>query len=116
MNDVQKDWLAHLASGFPAAARGRVVHGVDLVLVDTYAAGCIQSLVDRGALDVERTNALLGCVEELERAVPLLGADSVEYFSRLLAISRTVLARAGDGNRLYHGKTVQLFRHNEPGN
>ena len=106
MNDVQKDWRAHLASGFPAAARGREVHGVDLVLVDTYAAGCIQSFVDTGALDDERMKALQGCVEELQRAVPLLGADSVEYFSRLLEISRNVLARAGDRNRLYDGKTV----------
>jgi len=62
VNDIQKEWRAHLASGFPPAARGREVNGVDLVLVDTHAAGCIRSFVETGALDAERTRALQGCV------------------------------------------------------
>ena len=106
MNDVQREWRAHVAAGFPPAARGLEINGVDLVLLDTYAAGCIQSFVETGALDAERVQALQGCVEELESAVPLLGADTAEYFTRLLALSRTVLASAGDGGPLYDRKTV----------
>lgn len=94
MTDLQKEWRDHRASAFPPAARGKEVNGVDLVLVDTYAAGCIQTFAETGALDAERMQALDACVKELERAIPLLDGDSAEYFTRLLALSRTVFASA----------------------
>jgi len=93
MTDLQKEWQAHRASAFPLAAKGQEVSGIDLVLVDTCAAGCIQTFVDTSALDDERAQALAGCVEELERAVPSLLGDTAEYFARLLDLSRDVLAK-----------------------
>ena len=50
MTDIATIWEAHRAARFPAAARGQEVDGVDLVLVDTYAAGCIETFVATGSL------------------------------------------------------------------
>ena len=84
MSNIEKQWRALHAAEFPPAARGQEVNGVDLVLVDTYAAGCIQTFLNTGGLDVTRMQALEGCVDVLERGIPLLSGDTASYFTRLL--------------------------------
>jgi hypothetical protein len=93
VTDIATGWKAHLAAAFPAAARGREVGGVDLVMVDTYAAGCIQTFVDTGSLDARRREVLRGCVDDLERTVPSLVGDASTYFARLLDLGRSILTK-----------------------
>jgi hypothetical protein len=93
VTDIATGWEAHLTAKFPAAARGQEVDGVDLVLVDTYAAGCIQTFVDTGSLDARRLDVLRGCVDDLERALPSLLGDTSTYFARLLDLGRSILTK-----------------------
>jgi hypothetical protein len=92
--DIQREYESFARAPFPPAAREEEINGVDLVLLDSTAAGCIQFFAASGFLDAQRTRALEGCVKELEKVVPLLIEDAAAYFGWLLALSREVIARA----------------------
>ncbi len=92
--DLQREFDSFAGAPFPPAARGQEINGVDLVLLDSTAAGCIQFFASRGFLDEERMRTLKSCVEELGKIVPLLSDDSAAYFKWLLNLSVEALDRA----------------------
>jgi hypothetical protein len=69
---------------FPDALAGSEVAGVDLVLLDADAAGCIGTYVaGRGARLNEECRQVLGrCLAELERVTALLDGEARAYFLR----------------------------------
>ena len=86
--EIKKLWNEQVSKKFPSSSRGFEVEGADLVLVDSIAAGCIDTFVkNKGRLDANRKNYLIGCNEVLEKAVAVLSGDTKEYFSKLLTIS-----------------------------
>jgi hypothetical protein len=89
--DLRRRWEAHRAASFPGAARGQNIHEVDFVLIDTRAAGAIETFVATGALDAGQIDALTGAIETLKKGMPVLAGAAAEYFAELLAIGRAVL-------------------------
>ncbi len=90
--EIKKLWKLQLKDTFPHESAGIEIDGLDLVLCDTYAAGCIETYVLRkGRLDDERVKYLVGCQEVLSKAVETLKDDSVVYFDRLLKIVNEIL-------------------------
>jgi len=98
MNDVGEIkvmWNEWKALPFPAEYAGKEVEGICVASLDSYAAGCIDTLVARGgSLDAGRVSILEGCKRELEVILKGLDGDARRYFERLLLISEKVLALA----------------------
>lgn len=85
-------WKEHLAAGFPEDVVGEEIDGVELVLTDTFAAGCISTFLgNKGTLDVDRVKILRKCVSDLEKVCPSLNSEASGYFVRLSQIARMVL-------------------------
>jgi hypothetical protein len=87
---IRRLWAEHMAAGFPSRARGLDVAGVDLVLLDSSAAGIIQSAAAGQALMPHQAIAIAPTLEALRTVVPLLGGDMKPYFSRLLVALQAV--------------------------
>jgi hypothetical protein len=90
-------WREHLEAPFPDALAGSEVAGVDLVLLDADAAGCIGTYVaGRGArLDEECRQVLGRCLAELERVTASLDGEARTYFGRLHGLVGEVLTKPG---------------------
>ncbi|WP_245687181.1 hypothetical protein [Streptacidiphilus griseoplanus] len=82
---VARLWKEHVRTDFPARLRGEELAGVDLVLLDTYVAGCVSTwLSNRGSLDEERRQILRDCLADLDTVLPLLTeTQEVRYYERL---------------------------------
>jgi hypothetical protein len=96
-NAVLALWREHLEARFPDGWAGSEVDGVDLVMLDADAAGCIGAFVaSRGArLDEPRIRVLRRCLGELQWVVDSLDGEARLYFERLRILSSEVLAQLG---------------------
>jgi hypothetical protein len=84
-------WQQHQGTPFPPGYGGEEVEGVDLVLIDTYASGCISSAIgNRRPLDIERARILKECIIDMEKVLPKLKGDAHEYFFDLHALATSV--------------------------
>ncbi len=82
--ELQTLWLAHRGTPFPVAARGVEVRGVDLVLLDSLASGCVSSLVEVDCeRDVTKASLLGELAPQIESVLPLLDGETRAYFSQL---------------------------------
>jgi hypothetical protein len=89
---LYKEWESFTRTPFPPAAKGQVVDGVDLVLIHSKAADCIQIYVERGfSFESETYGVLEEWVYDLSRVVPMLVGDTAAYFERLLDFGRRIL-------------------------
>ncbi len=85
-------WDEHLHAEFPAGQRGQEIAGTDLVLLDSSAAGCIQTFIARnGQLDTWRTAVLGKCYRELATVIAELSGCARAYFARLERLAGLVL-------------------------
>lgn len=88
-------WMAHRRAEFPASARGRVITGQDMVLLDADIAGCVSFAV-AGPLDGWRLGILRECIGRLAVVLPLIDDRyAVEYFTRLRDLAVLAAAIAG---------------------
>ena len=77
-------WVAHQQMPFPAAARGVELKGIDLVLLDSLAAGCISSLVDpAGQPDPEKLSLLAELSKQIQAVTVQLDGEVRHYFAHL---------------------------------
>jgi len=66
---------------------------VDIISVDSHAAGCISTFIgSSGRLDPERLFILKGCRDDLARVLPVLDGESKAYVERLHRLTVLVLA------------------------
>jgi hypothetical protein len=84
-------WREHRATEFPAGGRERSVEGVDLAAVDAEVTECVASYLERHALDAAACRRLSRCVEQLDRVLPTLRGDTLEYFRRTEAMAGMLL-------------------------
>lgn len=85
-------WAEFETVEFPRSLAGKEVAGIDLVLMDSSAAGCIQTFVEReGCLDTWRTAILGRCYRELAIATAELPGRARAYFARLERLAGLVL-------------------------
>ncbi|MFJ6852899.1 hypothetical protein ACIQM3_20580 [Streptomyces sp. NPDC091271] len=87
-------WEEHLDAEFPVNLRGVEFEDIDMVLLDTFTAGCAYTWINNdGALDPGRRRILQTSVEDLDRVIPRISDPSGrKYYQRLhqlaLLISR----------------------------
>jgi hypothetical protein len=89
---AQDLWGAYRFEPFPRGVAGRKVRGIDLAMLDTFTAGCIQTFVDRKCkLDLWRTAILGRCYRDLSVVSSGLKGPAKAYFRRLEVLSGLVL-------------------------
>lgn len=107
-NAVARLWQEHILALFPSGQRGKVLAGTDMVLLDTYTAGCVSTWQkNHGSLDEGRHRILLSCLEDLDKILPLLtDAHEVRYYQRLHDLAKLTSATGPDiGSRKCHQPT-----------
>ena len=91
---IQQLWTEHVSRPFPRALAGEEFDGVDLVLLDSSAAGCISTFLDSSgvhSLDARRLAVLGDCAHSLSHICPQLPDEHRVYFDKLREISERVL-------------------------
>jgi len=88
-------WNVWTKISFPAGASDIEIDGVDLISIDTFAAGCISTFVgNQGKLDQEIIDILRTCTSELDLILGRLTGDIKDYFTELSALSHKILKSA----------------------
>ena len=113
MQSVGKAWKEHLAAPFPVSCRGDSdVMGIDIVYLDSCAAGCIQTFIAcNGHLDRERISLLKECRRDFAIVAPVLEGDARVYFHRLEVLVLDVLRLVNDSKK----PTAPLSPQSPPG-
>lgn len=92
MKDIEESWNEFLEKPFPEDCVGLEVEGVELISLDTFSAGCIDTFIaNRGSLDAQRILTLKDCLPELDKVVKHLKGDAKNYFEHLRLMSEEVL-------------------------
>jgi hypothetical protein len=95
---IRKLWKAYLAAPFPRRLPGDNPDRVDLGVLDSYTAGCIDTFLSRnGRLDLWRTAILGLCYGDLCTFLPGLKGQGRQYFTRLKELAGLVLEAVRDG-------------------
>ena len=97
MNEIKRLWVEFATRPFPPELTGsEEIDGINLVSLDTFAAGCIDTFLERKVcLDAQRTLALEQCVRELAIIERKLTGDAKAYFVELRILSEKVLRFLG---------------------
>ena len=90
---IQQLWKEHLSRPFPPGLAGEEFDGGCLGLLDSSAAGCIDTFLSDSArsLDSQRLEVLSDCAQSLSRIVPQLPDGGRVYFDTLREISERVV-------------------------
>ena len=85
-------WATHRRMPFPPPACGLEVQGVDLVLLDSMAAGCISSLVDpAGHGDPEKLSLLAELAQQIRTVSAQLDGETRQYFVHLGGVAEAAI-------------------------
>jgi len=84
-------WQRHLAAPFRKGFRGRDLNGIDFVMLDANIAGCVQTFLERGKLNLFQTATLGLSYRDVSFVVPTLNEQDAEYFWRLERLAKLVL-------------------------
>ena len=94
---VEDIWQQHLDAPFPSGCRCKEVAGIDLIMLDANAAGCISTFISRGRkLDLWRLAILGLCYHSLALVTADLEGEAHDYFARLEELAGLVLAAVRD--------------------
>ena len=90
LGEIARRWEAFRVKPFPDITPE--IEKSDLVLIDTYSAGCISVFVaNQGKLDRERIDILRSCAADLDPVTNRLTGDAEEYFTELSQLSHLIL-------------------------
>lgn len=82
--DVSQLWAEFRRMPFPDDALERKIGGVCLATTDSFMAGCIESvLIERRALGDQQRALLDSCMKDLDRVLPSLQGNALDYFGLL---------------------------------
>jgi hypothetical protein len=93
MKEIEKSWNEFRDKPFPVAYTGMEVECICITTVDTFAAGCIDTFVDRGRLDRRRISVLKDCAKDLGVVVKHLDGEAKDYFEQLRSLAEQVLSK-----------------------
>lgn len=92
MNEIEKSWSEFLKKPFPKDCVGLEIEGIELISLDTFSAGCIDTFINKkGSLNVEQISTLKGCLKELGKVEKHLSGNAKNYFEHLRSLSAQVL-------------------------
>lgn len=89
MASVRPLWTVHQQAQWP---KGIGAHEGELMTLDTVIGGCVTFYLEEQALDAPRFAILDDCLTDLAALLPELRDEAVEYFGRLLALGRMLMA------------------------
>lgn len=102
---IEELWKEHQSAPFPKSYRAKDVNGIDFVMLDADVAGCVDSFLGRGNLNLFQT-ALLGlCYRDLTYVIPILNEEGRDYYWRLERLAELVLKAVAETNRKEHEST-----------
>jgi hypothetical protein len=93
-----EDWKAWRHRPFPAEPSASTDLGFELISIDTCAAGCLDTLSQRGKLDDESIAILERCLRDLHSLLAQIPESAREYFTDLADLCRRALGAVGRGN------------------
>jgi hypothetical protein len=92
MDEIEKQWNDFYSTPFPPLHGELEVAGISLPLIDTYAAGCIDTFLgNAGKLDRRRLLILQECVDDLAIILPELDGEAWDYFAQLQKLVTAVM-------------------------
>ncbi len=89
MASVGPLWTAHQQARWP---KGIGAHEGELMTLDTVIGGCVTYYLEEQGLDEPRFAILDDCLTDLVALLPELRDEAEEYFGRLLALGRMLMA------------------------
>jgi len=92
-------WQEHLDTPFPKGFRGRNLDGVDFVMLDANIAGCVQTYVERGKLNMFQMSMLGLSYRDATFVMPVLNDEGAAYFWRLERLAELVLKAIARENK-----------------
>ena len=86
-------WQEHLDTPFPKGFRGRDLNGIDFVMLDANIAGCVQTFVESGKLNMFQTAMLGLSYRDPTFVLPTINKEGFAHFSRLERLAELVLKK-----------------------
>ena len=99
---IEELWKEHQSAPFPKDYRGKDVNGIDFVMLDADVAGCVDTFVSEGNLNLFQTAMLGLCYRDLTYVMPILNEEAREYYWRLERLAELVLKAVAETNRKEH--------------
>jgi hypothetical protein len=99
---IEQLWREHKLAAFPQAYRGKDVNGIDLVMLDADVAGCVDTFLSRGNLNLFQTAVLGLCYRNLTYSIPMLSEEGKAYYRRLELLAKLVLKAVAISNQKSH--------------
>jgi len=93
-----EDWKAWRERPFPSEPPASSELGFELRSIDSFAAGCLDTFSERGALDDQRIGVLERCLRDLDRLLPQVPESAGDYFATLAKLCRSALGAVGRRN------------------
>lgn len=88
---IRNLWKQHKCAPFPKGFGGKDVSGIDFVMLDSDVAGCVDTFLDRGNLNLYQTAILGLSYRNLSYVIPIINDEGKEYFLRLERLAELVL-------------------------
>ena len=83
MASLAERWQSLSDRTYPAEVRGKVINGVNLDQIETFATMSMDTLLRAKTLDGKQVRVLLYCSRELSWAMPALAGETRDYFSEM---------------------------------
>ncbi len=95
-------WKEHRCAPFPKGFGGKDVSGIDFVMLDANVAGCVDTFLSRGNLNLYQAAILGLSYRDLSYVIPIINDEGKEYFWRLERLAELVLKSVALGNENEH--------------
>ncbi len=99
---ISELWKEHLATQFPKGFRGADLNGIDFVMLDANIAGCVDTYLESGNLNLFQTAMLGLSYRDASYIVPMLNKDAAAYFWQLERLAELVLKAVALKNEKPH--------------
>ena len=99
---ISELWEEHQGAPFPKAFRAKDINGIDFVVLDADVAGCVDTFLSRGNLNLYQTAILGLSYRNLSFVIPILNDEGKEYFWRLERLAELVLKSVALKNEKEH--------------
>lgn len=99
---IEELWKEHVATPFPKGFRAKDVDGIDFVMLDADIAGCIDTFLERGNLNLFQTASLGLCYRHASYVTSILNEEGAAYFWRLERLAELVLKAVALKNEKQH--------------
>ncbi len=96
---IDELWQEHLAAPFPKGFRAKDVNGIDFVMLDANIAGCVDTFLERGTLNLYQAAMLGLSYRDASYVIPILNEEGAAYFWRLERLAEWVLKAVARNNQ-----------------